>query len=419
MKNKTQFNFFIIKRLDQEEKSDSLSNIYYLPVLNRIKETKSKNNKKIKNYFQNIIKDEKPKKISQNKKMSIIQVVKKTILSTNLSYKWRLISFKRTLIFFHIFMLLSGLSFNFKKQNIKDNASNEYINNINYTNVSLNDTHTFNSSFNYTNEFNNNSYVINKTNVGQEKIRHNNNYFFFNLIIDQILIIPIWYIYFFKYVPKRDKINNIIYKFTSYLLLHESIENNNYFFYLMKDYSILVTKKNHHLLVKSSKQFDYVPEKNIFLYCINIISDYLIEDYTKTNYLQLLSNEDKNYINILMKYISSNLNEKIKKYINGVLKPTIISLFISIVYYKNTIKYIILTLICVFFLLLSGQYLFKEYYRAYKQNIDLFIDNYNDILIPNKRFIYRKDKLIMFLALKDEISNKNQIIKTIEKIINN
>ena len=236
MKNKTEYNCFVIKRLDQEEKSDSLSNIYYLPILNRIKEIKSKKNKKIKNYFQNIIKDKKPKKINQNKKMSIIQVLKKAILSTNLSYKWRLISFKRTLIFFHILMFLSALSFNFKNQNIKDNELNKYINNINYPNITLNDTYTFNSSFNYTNDFNNKSYFLNKTKIGQEKIRHNKNYFFFNLIIDQILIIPIWYIFFFKYVPKRDKINNIIYRFTSYLLLHEFFENNNYFFYLMKDY---------------------------------------------------------------------------------------------------------------------------------------------------------------------------------------
>ena len=80
MKKKNEFDFFIIKRLDQLEKSNSLSNIYNLSTLNKIKELKPKNNNKIQNLFQNIIKSEDSEKISYNNKKIIIQALKKSIL---------------------------------------------------------------------------------------------------------------------------------------------------------------------------------------------------------------------------------------------------------------------------------------------------------------------------------------------------
>ena len=54
----------------------------------------------------------------------------------------------------------------------------------------------------------------------------------------------------------------------------------------------------------------------------------------------------------------------------------------------------------------------------YKLHINKYIDRYNEILIQKKRFIYRKNKLLMYLALKDNNYTKSQIINFIEKIIN-
>ena len=42
MEKSKEYNFFIIERLDQYEEADSVSNIYDLSILNKIKEKKNK-----------------------------------------------------------------------------------------------------------------------------------------------------------------------------------------------------------------------------------------------------------------------------------------------------------------------------------------------------------------------------------------
>ena len=438
MKNKKHFNYFIIQRLDQNEESDCLSNIYDLSILNKIKEIKGKKlNKKnkIKNHFNSIIKSNELKQINQNKKTQIIQVIKKTILSTNLTYKWKLITFKQILIFFHIFILISGIAANLKDKN--DKNGNKIINQSkNDTYIDYNISHNFNDSFNDVSIFENNAtqiYIDNNTYLENNKMRSHKRTIIISIIINQIILIPIWFIFIYKYQPKWDRINDILFKFTSHLLIYESYESKDFFYYLMKDYSILITKKKYYLKYLKSSNKDnkdkyflpisqqienYNPEKNIFLYSINIINDFILEDFAIVNYYQLISTEDYNDINILIKYIENNLHEKIKKFSKKIMFPTIISLLISIYYNRASNEYIILSTILVFIILLLMEFIIKEYFRVYKQNVDKFIDNYNDILIPKKRFMYRKNRLIMFLALKDNIYTKNQIIKVIEKIIN-
>ena len=453
MKNK--LDYFIIERLDQNEESDCLSNIYDLSILNRIKEIKTNKKNKIKNHFNSIIKSNNAKEITQNKKAQIIQVIKKTILSTNLTYKWKLITFKQILIFFHLFIFTSGIATSLKDSkgyNIFNQFRNYYANyNIsynytNYNNYSYNNNNSNNNSNNTNYYENNSSYIYNSNNSNYSDINNNNNTFLeskkiiFNkrtlllsIIINQIAIIPIWFIFIYKYQPKWDKVNDILYKFTSYLLKHESYESKDYFYYLMKDYSILITKKKYYLkyiqssnkanknkyfLPISFKTEEYNPEKNIFLYCINIINDFILEEFAKVNYHQLISNEDYNDINVLIKYIENTLNNKLKIFIKRIMMPTILAFLISIYYNKASNEYIYLSTILIFIIVVLVEYIFKDHFRTYKKNVDIFIDNYNDVLIPKKRFIYRKNKLIMFLALKDNIYTKKQIIQAIKKIIN-
>lgn len=439
MKNKKHLNYFIIQRLDQNEESDCLSNIYDLSILNKIKEIKGKKlNKKnkIKNHFNSIIKSNELKQINQNKKAQIIQVIKKTILSTNLTYKWKLITFKQILIFFHIFILISGIAANLKDKNDK-NGNNKIISKSkNDIYVDYNISQNFNDSINNVSIFENNVtqiYIDNNTYLEKNKMRSHKKNIIISIIINQIILIPIWFIFIYKYKRKWDRINDILFKFTRHLLIYESYKSKNFFYYLMKDYSILITKKKYYLkYIKSSNKDNkakyflpispqiehYNPEKNIFLYSINIINDFMLEDFAIVNYYQLISNEDYNDINVLIKYIENNLHEKIKKFSKKIMLPTIISLLISIYYNRASNEYIILSTILAFIILLLTEFIIKEYFKVYKQNVDKFIDNYNDILIPKKRFMYRKNRLIMFLALKDNIYTKTQIIRVIEKIIN-
>ena len=444
MQNK--LNYFIIERLDQNEESDCLSNIYDLSILNKIKETKVYKKNKIKNHFNSIIKSNDSKEINQDKKAQIIKVIKKTILSTNLTYKWKLIIIKQILIFFHFFVFISGIATNIKDVNgnnifkqlrnshINYNNSNNYTNynNITYNISDTNFTNYFENNITY-DHMSNNSINNNDTFLESKKIIINKKAILLSIIINQIAIIPIWFIFIYKYEAKWNRINNFIYKFSNYLLINESYENKEFFYYLMKDYSILITKKKYYLKYKNSSNdtntnkyylpisFDakeYIPENNIFLYCINIINDFILEDFAAINYYQLISNEDYNDINVLIKYIENTLNNKIKKFIKKIMMPTIIALSISIYYNKESHEYMILSTILVFLIVFLGELIAKKNFRHYKKKVDKFIDNYNDVLIPKKRFIYRKNKLIMFLALKDNNYTKKQIVHAIEKIIN-
>lgn len=413
MKNNMKLNFFIIERLDQNEESDCLSKIYDLSILDLVKEIKSSKNNKINS-----------NKITQEKKTQIIKVIKKAIFSSNFTYKWKLIIIKNMLIFFHIFTLLSGISHLVKEKSENNNTINNNFTNINNSAYNFSD-----SILTFKNYFNNNSDFFNNSYLGPPNyLKNNKNTIIITMIINQILLIPIWLLFIYKYLPKCNKINDIIYKFTNYLLLTETHNNNYYFYYLMKDYSIFITKKKYYiensktlqLLFPSTQslQIDNISQKNIFLYSINIINDFILEDFSSINYAKLISTDDYTDIKVLMKYIENILNEKIRKYIRRIISPILISCIIHLYYFKHSYIYYIFSLIFLFIISLLGEYILKEYYTLYKKNIDKFIDNYNEILIKKGKFIYRKSRLIMFLVLKDKIYTKNQIINSIEKIIN-
>ena len=414
-------NYFIIERIDNEKESDNLKNIYDLSILDKIKRVKYNN--KIK----------KLRTFNQKQKERIIQVVKKAILSTNLTYKWKLESFKQMLLFFHIFMCFSSLS-SLIKDPSKDSLLSIYFNNFNFDkkveyNISYNLNETINNFTNDTEKYWSNSSDYNATNINNK--RFNKNTVLISAIINQIMVIPIWFVFFNRLIPKWEKVNDILYKITNYLLCCESLNKGKYVYHLMKNYSILVVKKkfiseykklpdelkNQSLLPINQIKNDIVINKNIFSYCISIINDFVLEDFAIVNYHKLISDEDSADINILIKYMESSLHEKIKKYIKTILIPLSLLIFISIYNNKNSNIYFTLSTIFIFVNLLIGKYIFKEYYRSYKENIDNFIDNFNLVLIQKNRFIYRKDRLILFFALKSNHYTKNEIVNAIKKII--
>ena len=414
-------NYFIIERIDNEKESDNLKNIYDLSILDKVK--KVKYNNKIK----------KIRKVSQHQKLKIIQAVKKAILSTNLTYRWKLESFKQILFFFHIFMCVSALT-SFFKDPRQDSLLSIFFNNFNLYNkakynISYNLNETINNFTNDTEKYWSNSSDYNTTNINHKKF--NKNVILIAAIFNQIMIIPIWFVFFYRFIPKWEKVNDILYKITNYLLYCESVKKGKYVYQLMKNYSILVVKKkfikefnklpnelkNQSLLPLNMIHNDVNINKNIFSYCISIINDFVLEDFAIVNYQKLIPNEDSVDINILIKYMESSLHEKIKKYIKTILLPLSLLIFISIYNNKNSNIYFILSNIFICINLLIGKYIFKEYYRSYKKNIDNFIDNFNVILIQKNRFIYRKDRLILFFALKNNHYSKIEIINAIKKII--
>ena len=421
-------NYFIIERLDKDSESDNLKNIYDLSILDHVKELKYNKKSKI-----NVT-----KKISQKQKESIIQVVKKTILSANLTYKWKLETFKAILVFFHLFIFISGIASNIKNPN-KESLLSMYLYNlhpikkIDY-NVTYNITEEFNNSTNnftnYTQDFSTNFTDYNKTNISNKKI--DKKFVILTSILNQILLIPLWIIFFNKYIPKWKEVNDTLFKITNYLLYCESLSNKKYFFSLLKNYSILVVRKKSvsdykklpHKLKAQNSLTNYlnirnaIIKKNMFLYCISIINDFVLEDFATINYHQLISNSDSEDINILIKYMESSLYEKLKKFIKKIIIPISLLTFISI-YNINKISNVIFTFLSIFIIvnMLIGKYILREYYKSYKKNIDKFIENFNMILIQKNRFIYRKNRLIMFFALRNNNYTTDEIINAIKKII--
>ena len=279
----------------------------------------------------------------------------------------------------------------------------------------------------------NNTIVFNTTN-NVDKIK---NFLFkkpgkieliYREILLHIFLIPVWIILYYKIIPKWQKINDRIFKFSTYILLHESNKSKNYFYYLMDNYSILVTQKKFLRSYKNSAHFNnflpippqmaITPNNNcIFLYSINIIFDYFNDDNLAPVYFTLIPNEDSEIINLLLKHINYEFTEKIMQFIKKFIFPTILcfnwaflfnklsDLLASFVFGACLVNWVIISLIA------------KEYYNSFKKEIDFFIDNYNNSLLSKGKFIYRKNKLIMVLTLDKNTYRKQEIISSIEKIL--
>ena len=422
MKNINESNYFVIKRLDQEKKADSFSNIYNLKALDTIKEVKTQSDNTIGQYCQSIIKREDAEKIRYGEKAIIILAIKKAILSSNFSYKWCLKYVKNKFLIIHLYYLIYTLIciiiilFFRRKIDLSSilNKKDSFV--VSNTTVNFNDS----INTNYTNDFINNSYYSNETNLVEE----NNEVSKFNLLISPIfnliLMIPIWIIFFFKFIPQRDKINEIIYKFTRYLLVCESFENKKYYYHLMDDYSILVTKKDYFINNKESSEINekLSPEKNIFSYCINYIYDYLLEVNNKSIYYKLLSDDDKIYIMLLRDFIEALIEKQSKGLYKRIMISSYILLYSTYFYNKTIFEYINVPMSGMTLISFLVEYFINEYYyNLNEKKLDIIIGAFNDTFLEKKKFFYRRDKLIMFLTLKDNNYDKSQVIKAIEKII--
>ena len=417
MKKNNDSNYFFIERLDQEVKADSLSNIYNLKVLE--KETKTQNDNKNEKNCQSLIKSEDAEKLRYGEKFIIIQAIKKAILSSNFSYKWSLRDYRYDLIIFQMFNLIHAMVIIIIILYQRKNTLNSIINK-NESFVTSNTTFNFNDSINdYTNEFINNSYQSNETNSDKDIEIYSRLSSIISPFFNNFLLIVIWVIFLFKFIPQRNKINEIIYKFTKYLLVCESYDNKNYYYSLLDDYSILVTKKDYFISNKDTSEINekLSPEKNIFSYCINYINDYLLEGDNKSIYYKLLSNFDKASIMLLREFIKEQIEEKSKRMVKRILVPATILLYSTFFYNRTIFKYINIPISGLSLIKILLEYFCNEYYNSNDKTLDLFIDIYNDTLIQKKKFIYRRNKLIMFLTLKDSNYNKKQVIKAIEKII--
>lgn len=417
MKKNNDSNYFFIERLDQEVKADSLSNIYNLKVLE--KETKTQNDNKKEKNCQSLIKSEDADKLRYGEKLIIIQAIKKAILSSNFSYKWSLRDYRYDLIIFQIINLIYAMIIIIIILYQRKNTLNSIINKNESFAVS-NTTFNFNDSINdYTNEFINNSYHLNETNSDEVREIYSRLSSIISPFFNFFLLIIIWIIFLFKFIPQRNKINEIIYKFTKYLLVCESYDNKNYYYYLLDDYSILVTKKDYFISNKDTSEINekLSPEKNIFSYCINYINDYLLQGDNKSIYYKLLSNFDKASVKLLREFMKEHIEEKSERMIKRILVPATILLYSTFFYNRTIFKYINIPISGLSLIKILLEYFCNEYYNSNDKKLDLFIDIYNDTLIQKKKFIYRRNKLIMLLTLKVSNYNKKQVIKAIEKII--
>ena len=429
MTDKKNKNYFIIERLDIDRKSENLKKIYDLSILEKVSEPKT--NEENKNQIKN------EKNFNENDKEAIIKVVKKAILSANFAYKWKLDALKSVLILMEIVTFYLSFHSSFVIQT-RDSFISIFFNyiypfNKNEYNISyeLNETINYLNNDTETNLFDINDYNATNTTNGIYK-NFNIKFFITNLIVNHIAFIPFWIIIFYIFNPSWERMNDTLYKISKYLLQCESLnQTNKYFFHLMKDYSILVLKKeffsNYKKLPIKTKVEKLLPlnlvindinvNKNMFSYCISIINDFVVCDFFDLNYNKLISNEDSADINLLIKYIENVVGDGMVKYIKKIFIPIAIIIYISMFNFKSLSHYFSPSSLLILINFLIIICIFREYNGSYKENIDKFINNFNLLLIQKNRFIYRKDQLILFFALKDKHYSKDEIVNTIKKII--
>ena len=212
MEKEKQKNYIIIERLKLDEESNSLSNIYDLSILNNIKETNEDKKNKTNQYFKNIIKPDNTEKINLEKKAQILKVVKKAILSSNLTYDWSLIKIKKMFVLCRLLTFVLSVL-----QKIKYDIGYTIINrSTNDTNIPFNISNNYNNSNNISNSYNNSNYTSNSYNNSNYTSNNynNSNYtsnnesifsFIYNNILFDILIKnsniknSIFYIGYFTY----------------------------------------------------------------------------------------------------------------------------------------------------------------------------------------------------------------------------
>ena len=428
MTDKKNKNYFIIERLDIDRKSENLKKIYDLSILEKVSEPKT--NEENKNQIKN------DKNFNENDKEAIIKVVKKAILSANFAYKWKLDALKSVLILMEIVTFYLSFHSSFVIQT-SDSFISIFFNYIypskkNDYNISYGLNETINNLTNdtETNLFDINDYNSTNTTNGINK-SFNIKFFITTFIVNHIALIPFWLIIIYIFNPSWEQMNDALYKITKYLLQCESLNQENYFFHLMENYSIFVLKKEFFsnykkipIKTKIEKSLplnlcvnDNIINKNMFSYCISIINDFVVCDFIDLNYNKLISNEDSAVINILIKYIDHIVGDGMVKYIKGIFIPITLIVYVSMYHFKSLNLYFSPSTLLILLNLLILTCIYKENYGTYKENIDIFIDKFNSLLIQKNRFIYRKDQLILFFVLKDNHYTKDEIINTIKKIM--
>lgn len=370
LKNR-KYNFFIINRIDRKEESEKVTDVYDLSIFNKIKTKKNKFSEEIISTI-------------ENDRPEIMKVVKKMILGVNLSFNWRMIKVKELLLLFHFIFIFSGIFGFFKNQNYLETQQND----------------------------------SNSKDQSNKKSSHL-LFTFIKEISLHFSIIPTWVFFQYKIAPKSKKINKMIKKLASYLLYDDSIESENNFYELNDDFSIKVTNKKY---LNSSNQsiIKEGPEKNIFSYCVTIIIDYILDEFFSISYNKLISRSDYSMIHELFRFMEKLRKEKMKIIAKNYLLPALISFLFVVVFCKNPTDifaiFISILSICVTIMI---AFIEKDFSRKTKKDIDNFIKKYNKELIKKNKFIFRKNRLIMFLSLKEEgkIYNLEDVEKSIKKII--
>ena len=143
----------------------------------------------------------------------------------------------------------------------------------------------------------------------------------------------------------------------------------------------------------------------------------MLEDFVSLSYSNLVSKDDLKHIKVLSKYMKFSFREKVYILTKRLFLPICFSFFVGIYYLEETIRYLLFFVSFIFGISLVGELIYNEYYKSYLNKLDEFIESYNKELIRKNRYIYRKNKLIMFLVLKSNQLEDYQIKNEIEKIM--
>ena len=422
-------NYFILERKDIDRKAENFKDIYNLSVLEEPKDVKSE--------YKNKIQIAKASSLNEIEREGIIKSVKKAILSLNLDYKRRIERFKAVFILAEIIFIYLDIKSSYIIPN-DDSFKSMFFNFVfpghkKVFNITINLNETVNHLDNLTEKYLFDIGVSNSTNITNNNIKKFDIKLFTIICIsNQIVFIPFLILIYKILAPIWNKMNDTLLKITNHLLYCDSLEQENYSCILLDNYSILCIKKEfyskHKNLLYSKKIKNTLPLKNIikinnnvnknmFSYCISFVNSLNFQDLTSINYTRLIPIEDLAVLDMLIKHIDEIIAIEIIKYIKRILLPITLIIYSSSYYYKELNSYYSPFTLDILVNLLIIIYNYNEYYSSYQKYLDKLIENYNKELIKINRFIYRKDRLILFFAIKSNNYTKDEIISNIKKII--
>lgn len=237
-------------------------------------------------------------------------------------------------------------------------------------------------------------------------------------IIINLCIVPIWIFSYIFYFKLSDELIKIQRNLGNYLLKVQSQFNNYYDCFLNKCFSLIITDKS--LLTKINQEDKLTPKINInnvlisYAVCANIEPS--VEEITYNNYM---SEMETQIIRDIINFAEKDINHKLSVLFKNSLIPAFLIGLHYYIKHKESAYFTYIFPIIVILLLIAIILIEGENIKIFRKKFAEFLEEYNSKLIESGKYVYRYKTLLIIMNLnsKGKKCSKEILERYIESII--